>query len=115
MPCVHGSRTERDDKAHHHPPPPSRPRRRDSPSFPLRSHSTALAALATTLLAAAAAATTPPPAAAAAKVRIKNPKTKVEKESRSTLLAKAKDARLAELRAKATAARTGGGKVALGY
>jgi len=39
----------------------------------------------------------------------------VEKESRSTLLAKAKDARLAELRAKATAARTGGGKVALGY
>ena len=57
-----------------------------------------------------------PPALAANKpVRIKNPKKVVEKESRSTLLAKAKDARLAELRTKAAAAKTAGGKVTLGF
>ena len=70
-------------------------------------HSTALVAA----LAAAAAAlvTSPPPAAAAGKVQIRNPKVKVEKESRATLLARAKAERLADLRAKAGAAREGGG------
>lgn len=70
-------------------------------------HSTALVAA----LAAVAAAlvTSPPPAAAAGKVQIRNPKVKVEKESRATLLARAKAERLADLRAKAGAAREGGG------
>jgi antitoxin component of MazEF toxin-antitoxin module len=65
------------------------------------------------LLATTAAAPLPAQAAKAAK-GMKNPKVKVEKESRAVLLARAKEERLAELKAKAAAAREGG-KVTVGY
>ncbi len=73
-------------------------------------HSTALAALASALLLASA----PPQALAAGKVKIRNPKVKVEKESRATLLARAKTERLADLKAKVEMSK-GGAKVALGF